>query len=160
MACPTLEIRHLESEDEARACARMMSASDPWRTLRRDEKICLRMLQDEGRERYVALLEGILTGLLVLNTRGAFAGYLQTICVDEAYRSRGIGTRLIGFAEERIFREWPNVFLCVSSFNPDARRLYERLGYRTVGTLENYIVAGHDEVLMRKTRGPLTSYRP
>jgi hypothetical protein len=72
----------------------------------------------------------------------------------------GLGTRLIGFAEERIFREWPNVFLCVSSFNPDARRLYERLGYQAIGTLTDYIVAGCDEILMRKTRGPLDGYRP
>ena len=47
------------------------------------------------------------------------------------------------------------MFMCVSSFNQDARRLYERLGYHEVGELTNYIVEGHSEILLRKTRGPL-----
>jgi len=155
-----LEIRPLASEAEAVACARMMSATDPWKTLRRDQATCLRMLQDVGRERYAAVRDGALVGFLVLNVRGAFVGYLQTICIDESFRGTGLGTQLIAFAEERIFREWPNVFLCVSSFNPDARRLYERLGYRAIGTLTDYVVTGSDEILMRKTRGPLNGYRP
>jgi ribosomal protein S18 acetylase RimI-like enzyme len=155
-----LEIRPFASEAEADACARMMSATDPWKALGRGREACLRMLQDVSRERYAAFRDGALVGFLVLNLRGAFVGYLQTICIDEPYRGRGLGARLIAFAEERIFREWPNVFLCVSSFNPDARRLYERLGYRAIGTLTDYIVAGNDEVLMRKTRGPLDGYRP
>ena len=155
-----LEIRPFASEAEAVACARMMSATDPWKTLRRDYATCLKMLQDVGRERYAAVRDGALAGFLVLNVRGAFVGYLQTICIDEPFRGTGLGTRLIAFAEERIFREWPNVFLCVSSFNPDARRLYERLGYRAIGTLTDYVVTGSDEILMRKTRGPLNGYRP
>ena len=40
---------------------------------------------------------------------------------------------MVRFAEERIFREFPNVFLCVSSINPRARQLYERNGFRTWG---------------------------
>ena len=55
-------------------------------------------------------------------------------------------------AEERIFRESPNVFLC--------RRLYERLGYTLVGELTDYIVAGHAELLYRKTIGPIGAFRP
>jgi ribosomal protein S18 acetylase RimI-like enzyme len=74
-------------------------------------------------------------------------------------RGRGIGARLVSYAEARIFRESPNVFLCVSSFNPDARRLYERLGYALVGELTDYIVAGHSELLFRKTIGPIGAYR-
>ena len=83
-------------------------------------------------------------------------GYVQTLCVAEGLRSQGLGSELLAFAEERIFREFKNVFLCVSSFNPRARALYERLGYETVGPLRDFVIAGHDEILLRKTRGPLT----
>jgi ribosomal protein S18 acetylase RimI-like enzyme len=48
-----------------------------------------------------------------------------------------------------------NVFMCVSSFNIEAKRLYIRLGYEVVGELRDYIVAGHSEILLRKTIGPL-----
>jgi ribosomal protein S18 acetylase RimI-like enzyme len=51
---------------------------------------------------------------------GAFVGYIQTVCVAPAERSHGLGTELIRFAEERIFRRFPNVFMCVSSFNTRA----------------------------------------
>jgi [ribosomal protein S18]-alanine N-acetyltransferase len=59
----------------------------------------------------------------------------------------------------RIFQESPNVFMCVSTFNPDARRLYERLGYTAVGELSDYLVPGHGEVLLRKSRGPWSEFR-
>ena len=45
------------------------------------------------------------------------------------------------------------MFLCVSSFNTQARRLYERLGYALVGRFAGFIVQEHDELLFRKTRG-------
>ena len=100
-----------------------------------------------------------LVGFLIINMAGAFAGYIQTVCVAPQRRGLGIGARLVAFAEERIFRESPNVFLCVSSFNSGARRLYERLGYRVVGELPDYVVRGHSEILMRKTLGPLRDFQ-
>jgi len=60
----------------------------------------------------------------------------------------------MGFAEERILRQSPNVFLCVSSFNHRAQTFYERLGYQRVGELPDFLVQGQAEILMRKTRGP------
>ena len=75
------------------------------------------------------------------------------------WRNRGIGTNLIRFAEKRILREAPNVFICVSSFNKGAERLYRRLGYEVVGELRDYVVAGHSETLLRKTIAPLSGFR-
>jgi ribosomal protein S18 acetylase RimI-like enzyme len=65
----------------------------------------------------------------------------------------------MAFAERRIFSETPNAFICVSSFNGGARRLYERLGYQVIGELEDYVIPGHSEILLRKTIGPLTEFR-
>ena len=112
-------------------------------------------LRTPGPERYLAERDGGCAGLLVLNLRGAFVGYLQTVAVAERFRGCGLGTALVGFAEARILRDHPNVFLCVSDFNPGARRLYERLGYTVVGELPDYLVRGRGEILMRKSRGPL-----
>ena len=150
-----VSIRPLETRAEAEACAAMMAATEPWITLRRDYDACLRVMLDETRERYVAYRGGLVAGLLVLNLKGAFVGYIQTVCAAPEFRGTGVGTALVAFAEERIFREHRNVFICVSDFNPGARRLYERLGYRLVGELFDYLVAGHSELLLRKTRGPL-----
>jgi [ribosomal protein S18]-alanine N-acetyltransferase len=158
-AALTLEIRPLRGREEAEACARMMAGSEPWITLSRGYEESLPLLQDPSREVYVAAEKRRVFGFLILNMAGAFVGYVQTICVAEGDRGRGIGSRLLGFAEERIFRESPNVFLCVSSFNGRARALYERLGYRLVGELSDYIVAGHSELLLRKSLGPIREFR-
>jgi ribosomal-protein-alanine N-acetyltransferase len=158
-AAPSIKIRRLGSAEEARVCARMMAGSEPWITLKRGYEESLTVVEDPSREVYVALEAGRLRGFVVLNMSGAFAGYVQTVCVGAEDRSRGIGSRLMRFAEERIFRESPNVFLCVSSFNPRAKALYEKLGYEMVGELKDYVVEGHSEYLLRKTTGPLREFR-
>jgi SAM-dependent methyltransferase/L-amino acid N-acyltransferase YncA len=153
-----VRIRLLESDEEARECARMMADSEPWITLRRDYADSLAYMRDASRERYVAVDGERLAGFLVLNMAGAFVGYIQTVCVAPEARGRGVGSALIRFAEERAFRESPNIFLCVSDFNARARRLYERLGYRAVGEMSDYVVAGHAEILMRKSIGPRAGF--
>ena len=56
-----------------------------------------------------------------------------------------------------MFRECPNVFLFVASFHPRAKQLYLRLGYQEVGILKDYLSEGLDEILLRKTIGPLNT---
>jgi ribosomal protein S18 acetylase RimI-like enzyme len=153
-------IRLAKRPDEIFICAEMMAASEPWITLRRDYEVGLKWLQDATREIHVALIEDEVAGFLILNLRGPFSGYIQTICVSPRWRDLGLGRKLIEFAEARIFRESPNVFLCVSSFNTAAQRLYHRLGYTRVGELQDYVVAGHSEILMRKTLGPIADFQP
>jgi len=149
-----------ESAAELQLCARTMASSEPWLTLRRDEAQALQLLSNPAKEVYVAALENEITGFVILDLNGAFRGYLQTVCVMPQWRKHGIGSRLIAFAEERIFREHPNVFMCVSSFNTGAQRLYARLGYEVVGVLKDYVVAGHDEILLRKSLAPLDKFTP
>jgi len=149
-----LSIRPLLTDLEPELCADLLASSDPWRTLGIDRPSLLAQIRDPSRERYVARAGDRLAGFLMLNLQGAFVGYIQAICVAPGFRNLGLGASLIGFAEERIFRDYPNVFLCVSAFNHGARRFYERLGYRVVGELPDYLVAGQSEILMRKTRGP------
>jgi len=157
-------IRPLSTDAEARECAEIMSSSDPWRRLGRTFDQSYAMLRDPAREVYVALDEqsrdsdARVAGFTILIMHGAFVGYLQSVAVRAEWRGRGLGTELIAWAERRIFREQPNVFICVSSFNPDALRLYERLGYKVVGELTDYIVRGHSEILLRKTTGPMADH--
>ena len=149
-------IEPLRDDNDARACAAMMCATDPWLVLGRLYDDCLRVVTDPTCETYVAREDGTVRGFIIINMRGAFVGYIRTVCVAAEARGSGLGSQLVAFAEERIFRETPNVFLCVSSFNVRARALYERLGYEVAGELKDYIVRGASEILMRKTIGPLS----
>lgn len=159
MSTPQFQIRPLQDAQEVAICARMMSESGPWKTLGRDYNASVEIVSDPSKEVYVAVQDGDVAGFVIINMRGAFTGYIQTVCVAPELRGQGIGSILLNFAEERIFKDSPNVFMCVSSFNKDAQRLYERLGYQVVGELTNYIVAGHSEILLRKTTGPILDFR-
>jgi len=152
-------IRKLETAHEAQECARLMVHSEPWITLRRTYDDSVRMLRDPSREVYVAVIGEQVVGFIILRMRGIFIGYIQTVGVRPEWRNRKIGSRLVRFAEDRIFRETPNVFLCVSSFNKKALVLYKRLGYNVIGKLKDFIVPGHSEILLRKTIAPLTEFK-
>ena len=136
-----------------------MVNSEPWITLRLPIRGALAVLSDPAREVYAAHDVNGVTGFTVLDMRGLVAGYIQILCVRPDCRGQGLGSTLIQWAEERIFRDSPNAFICVSSFNIDARRLYERRGFQTVGVLRDFIIKGHDEILLRKTRGPWADFR-
>jgi [ribosomal protein S18]-alanine N-acetyltransferase len=154
-----IAIGRLDGDAEARACAEMMATSDPWIFFGRTFEQCLDRVNNPAGEVWVARENGIARGFIILVLQGAFVGYIQVVCVGADTRGSGIGSRLVRFAEERIFRQFPNVFLCVSSINPRARQLYERLGYTLVGELDDYLVRGCSEFLMRKSVGPLAEFQ-
>src|SRR5215471_1079994 len=153
-------IRPLKGRKEAQICARAMANSEPWITLRRGYEIGLKALLDKTRDSYVATDGTTIAGYITLDVRGPFRGYIHLLCVMPQWRNRGVGALLIKHVEQRVFREHPNVFLCVSSFNRAAQRFYKRMGFKRVGTISEYIIKGHSEYLMRKTRGPINGYRP
>jgi [ribosomal protein S18]-alanine N-acetyltransferase len=140
-----LTIGPLNGDAEARACAAMMATSDPWIFFGRTFEQCLARVTNPVGEVWVAREDNIARGFIILVTQGAFVGYIQVVCVAAEARGTGVGSKLVAFAEERIFAEFPNVFLCVSSINPRARQLYERLGYKLAGELDDYLVRGYSE---------------
>ncbi len=154
-----LSIKRLETTAQAEICAAMMAGTEPWITLKRDFTTALERISDPNLEVYLAFAGSEITGFIIINMQGVFSGYIQTLCIAPQWRNQGLGSRLIDFAEKRILTETPNVFICVSSINPDARRLYERLGYNLVGELVDFVVSGHSEFLLRKSIAPLLEFQ-
>jgi ribosomal-protein-alanine N-acetyltransferase len=146
-----------DAEDFAE-CARLMSESEPWTTLAFDYERCLSSFGGDFREVYLMKDGDKLAGFAIIQTMGVLRGYIQTVCFDPQYRNKGLGTALIRYCEERIFKISPNSFICYSSFNPAAGKLYERLGYELVGELKDLLVNGHSEFLLRKTIGSFADF--
>lgn len=140
-------------------CAELMTANEPWISLQRSYTASLQLLQDTLSEVYLLQHNGQSIGFIMTKMKGSFTGYIQNIAIIESMRGQGIGEAAIRYMEELIFRSAPNVFICASSFNKRAQKLYQGLGYEVVGILKNYVIKGADEVLMRKTRGPLNDFR-
>lgn len=151
-----LETRSMRAADRAWA-AGVMASSEPWLTLGRGRADALKLLGNRRKQCFVVRAGGERAGFLILDLNGPLGGYIQTIGVAPEKRGAGIGTAALHWAEQHIFKTHRNVLMCVSSFNRGAARLYRRLGYETVGPLRDYVVAGHDEILLRKTLGPLSS---
>ena len=95
-----------------------------------------------------------------MQPQGTFKGYIQTLAINNNYRGKGYGTQLLQFCEDRILAYSPNIFICVSSFNKGAIHLYTNFGFELIGELKDFIKPGFDELLLRKTVGPVTGYRP
>jgi ribosomal protein S18 acetylase RimI-like enzyme len=152
-------VERLSGAAEVSQSARMMVESEPWITLGLTLDLAQKVLTDPAREQYAIRDAAGVAAFTVLDMRGLLAGYIQILCVRPDRRGSGLGSALIRWAEARIFRESPNAFICVSSFNAGARRLYERLGFEQAGVLRELIVPGYDELLFRKTRGPWSEFR-
>ena len=132
-----------------------MAASDPWRKLGLNRAHCLKTLGVPFRETYTLKAGGRIAGLVTITMYGTFKGCIQSLFVAEGFRGEGLGEELMAFAEKKVFARSPNIFLCVSSFNKGALRFYRRLGYKKAGLLKDFVRKGSDELLMRKTTGPL-----
>jgi ribosomal-protein-alanine N-acetyltransferase len=140
-------------------CALMMSDTDPWITLGMNYSQCLNAFEGDCKEVYIVSIENDIVGFVILQVCGTFSGYIQTICIREDSRGQGFGTMLLEFCERRILKFSPNVFICVSSFNSEAIRLYYEFGFKLVGELDNFVKEGFTELLLRKTVGARVGYR-
>ena len=141
--------------DRAWAAA-LMASSDPWRTLGRDLATnAAAVAEAPDTELFVARGAAGPIGFVLLRRRG-FAGspYIVSIGVRPDARGGGLGAQLIAFIEREVMPSARHLFLCVSSFNSDAQRFYERLGYGRVGELPDYVITGASEIILHKRLAP------
>jgi len=151
-----VEIRDSRS-DELPALAEILASQDPWRKLGFGRDDCRRLLERADQQILTATnSQGDAVALAGWVRRGVIAQpYLNLLAVSPGVQSRGIGAALLREVEMRAFETSQNLFLCVSGFNERARRFYLREGYEIIGVIQDFLVVGCDEVLMRKSVGPL-----
>lgn len=155
----SLPIRRIESAEEILECATFMATANPWNRLRFTVEQCRAHLAHPAVEVHGTIGErNEIEGFLASMALGVgFEPLLEYICVREGIRGRGVGTLLIDFFETSLFPSADNLYVFVSDINPDAARLYSRLGYTQVGALPNYNLPMQTEFLLRKTRRPRQS---
>ncbi|MDI6772620.1 MAG: N-acetyltransferase [bacterium] len=166
-----IQVRRMRADDVL-ACARIVAGERLWQcygqTLPRARGAIRRALASKGRGGAAAPDAGVLAvaceagrvvGFIWFHRAGTFhhSGYVRWVGVAPEARGQGVGRALMRYAEERIFKAGPNVFLLVADFNVTAQAFYEDLGYTRVGTIPDYIVRGVTELLYRKARGPIAA---
>ena len=76
-------------------------------------------------------------------------GHVISVAVLAEHRGKGVGSKLIGTANEELAKKSASeCYLEVRVSNAQAIALYERLGYRATGRLENYYKDGEAALLM------------
>lgn len=142
------------------ALAGWMAASDPWITLGMNAEKCLLAFEGDFREVFILRNEVDILGFVILQIKGSFKGYIQTLFIHPDHHRKGFGKRLLQFSEDHIRKISPNIFICVSAFNKGAIKLYEEAGFTYVGTLTDFVRTGYNELLYRKSFGDLLNFNP
>ena len=155
MKIQDITISKIHHSDEIEECAFIFSKNEPWISLHMEKSYFTSIISNPINETYAIKKEHKIAGVIILQLNGPFPGYVKSIVIDSDFSGKGLGRMLLEFAEKRIFEEYQNVFLCVSSFNTEAKKFYEKLGYIKVGELNDYLIRGESEILMRKTQGPI-----
>lgn len=134
-------------------CKEALQNSDLGRVYFPEEDKAIRAI-NEGitkQEILVALNEeGLCLGFLWVLRNGAFHSfpYIHIIAVKEEFRNLGIGKELLSYLEKDVGTS--KIFLVVDDFNPKAKSLYEKGGYKEVGVLPNLYKSGVTSYLMMK----------
>ena len=141
----------LATREDREWAAEIMAGSDPWITLGRDLEACRRVCLNTEYLVFVAKWRDASLGFALTHRRGVVGSpYLATLAVSARLRGQGVGTRLLKHVEDYFRPEARHLFICVSSFNPRARKLYERVGYHPIGEIPDYFIEGESELLMHK----------
>lgn len=145
------------SREDIPACAAIIADSLLWRGFDRTVEDAVDAVAGSfipGHRLWIHEDCGKTDGFVIVYEHGMMGefGYIRLIGVSAARRGGGIGTGLLAKAEEHLFALSPFVFLTVTDFNIDARRLYERLGYERIGEIPDYRRPGAGEFLMLKRR--------
>ena len=137
----------LDLELKIRQCARQDLPQLEWFGLYTDHRQLIEeaFRRQQGGEviMLVADLDGFPVGQAWLDLRARATdsvGVIWALRVFPLLRNHGIGTRLLIAAERLLFeRSYRWVELTVDQQEPRARRLYERLGYRSAGSTEGLL---------------------
>ena len=79
--------------------------------------------------------------------RGA---YLELLAIYPTQQKQGLGKEIMLWFEKEVQQTSCNLWALVSSFNDKAQCFYEHIGFTEIGTITDFVVSGHDELLLRK----------
>ena len=129
-----------------------LAAIDPWRTLGYTAPALARGLESEHPDltRFIAVRDGVTEGLFAVRHPWLRGAYIELFAVLPAAQGRGVGRAALAWIESYYQGRCANLWLLVSGFNARARAFYERQGFHPIGTIPELVVAGQDEVLLRK----------
>ena len=143
---------HRVKRSEVQNLAATLVTMDPWRTLdyQADAVALYLKSPDPALIRFTIQASGQPAGLLCLRYPWLKGIYLELLALFPPHQGIGLGREIMTWIEEEIRPHTENFWVAVSSFNHQAQRFYQDLGFAQVACLQNLIKEGYDELLLRK----------
>ena len=137
--------------------AMILSSTEAWTCYGITYDIAMKMLYDMPDESFVGVIDNEIVGFITLRGDGVgnIGAYVRMVVVKATYRGKMLGSKLIDHIAKIAFQKTHNLFLICSAENTMARRFYEKIGFVAVGSLADLVIKDHNEILYRKTNGPM-----
>lgn len=126
---------------------------DPWARYRYTPSALSSYLSalEPDAPRFEIVADRMLAGAIGVRKNWLRGPYLQFLAILPGFQQRGIGKLTLAWFEgqARAGRA-ENIWVAASDFNARALAFYERRGFQRVATLEDLVVEGGSEILLRK----------
>ncbi len=134
-----------------REISQTLASMDPWLTLGYSpEAFSFYLLRsDPALRRYCFTMSGAVIGVLTVRYPWLLGPFIELLALFGDFRGKGYGRALV----EWVCNEYSsslNVWVTVSSFNTEARKFYDHLGFEELTAIKDLIQPGREEVLLRK----------
>ena len=149
-------IRAMQADDRE-AVVHLLGESDPWRTLgySKDDWNRIFCPTPQGRDCYVALLNGQVAGVAIVKQKFLLGDYLELLGVADWARKEGSRQSAVRAHRRSSSLTGPRTSLPVCRISTNRRDPFtSKHGYQEIGPMPNFLIPGSAELLLRKTAGP------
>jgi len=140
------------TQEDAIMLGKNLVQIQPWNTLnysanRLSNYLCQ---HDPLLYRFGIIVSKQLVGAVCIRYPWLRGAYLELLAIYTTRQGLGIGKEVMLWLEEEVQQTSRNIWALVSSFNSKAQRFYKCIGFTEIGTLEDFVISGYDELLLRK----------
>ena len=142
----------------ATALGQVLAGMEPWSRLGSRAAALTQIMvpaPEQGARSWCLMCDREPAGTVVVRDDWMGGPYLRLLAVIPPYQRLGLSRAALSWWEADARKEGAkNLWLSVTEFNATARRLYDTVGFREVGVLDDLIRDGINEILMRKRLTP------
>ena len=140
------------SDAHSHGLAVAFAQMDPWKRLRQSAETIEGVLRarEPGARSYLIRVDQSPAGAIVVHAPWLLGAYLRFFGILPDYQGAAIGASVLHWLEQEAQDAYNNLWVCTSAFNARAEGFYDAQGFSRVAVLENLIVEGEDEILLRK----------
>jgi diamine N-acetyltransferase len=140
------------TQEDAVMLGKTLAQIEPWNTLNYSaNRLSSYLCQEEPLlYKFRIVISEQLVGVICIRYPWLRGAYLELLAIYPAQQKQGLGKEIMLWFEKEVQQTSCNLWALVSSFNDKAQCFYKRIGFTEIGTIKDFLVSGHDEILLRK----------